>query len=540
MQKYRCTTIFFLLFLCVLSIWAASPLDGDWVGGFERPKSEVYVHAHFETATNGTTGTIDVLDPLCKGKLPQIDQQFALGPGYVPNTWLIGKPLDNLEFTPPHVRFELSDKDSPMSFDGEVTNGVMTGVVKDRGMKLAFRLELPARIDPSRYTGNYRIGPQHFITLFPNPPGLLSFDTQSGQMCLLLPRSDTDFVWLSGLKMDRVDAAIHFTTNRLGEITALQWKPKNAPAMIGTRIKALRKEDVSFTNRDVILSGTLVLPPTKGRHPAVVMLGGSGSTVRDNSMVADFFALTGVAALIYDKRGCGRSTGDLSTFTYDDLAGDALAGLGLLKNRPDINPRQIGLWGMSQGGYVVPLAASHCADVAFIISMAGPGVTPEAQTAYCAEHWMKAEGYSKADVNEARSLYLLNSRYRRTGNDRNELEAARKAAQSKPWYHANPILDEPAVHTRSLLTWIYDPVPALHKVHCPVLSIYGELDPLVPAKESADIWKAALREAGNHDVVIKIIPHAVHALQDTRTGLQVPGVWSLQRDWLLKHVTVEN
>lgn len=539
MQKYQRTTICLLLFLCLPSIWAASPFEGDWIGGFERPKSQVYVHTHFGTATNGISGTIDVLDPLCNGKLPQIDPQFELEPGYVPNTWIIGRVLDKLELTPPHVRFELADKDSPMSFDGQMTDGVMTGLVEDRGKKLAFRLDLTAKIDPSRFTGNYQIGPEHFITLFPDAPGLLSFDTQSGQMSLLVPRSDSDFVLCSGVNIDPVQATIHLITNRLGEVTAVQWKPKNAPAMVGIRIKALREEEVSFTNAVVTLSGTLVLPPTKGPHPAVVMVGGSGSTVRDNSMVADFFALNGVAALIYDKRGCGRSTGDLSAFTYDDLAGDALAGLELLKKRPDINPHQIGLWGTSQGGYIVPLAASHCGDVAFIISVSGPGVTPEAQTAYCVEHWMKAAGYSKADVNEARSLYLLNSRYKRTGSDWNELEAARKAAQGKPWYHTNPALDEPAVHTRSLLTWIYDPVPALHKVHCPVLSVYGELDPLVPAKESAAIWKAALRDAGNHDVVIKIFPHAVHALQDTRTGLQVPGLWSLQRDWLLKHVTVD-
>ena len=539
MQKYQRTTICLLLFLCLPSIRAASPFDGDWIGGFERPKSQVYVHTHFGTATNGISGTIDVVDPLCKGKLPQIDRQFELEPGYVPNTWIIGRVLDKPELTPPQVHFELADKDSPMSFDGQMTDGVMTGVVKDRGMKLPFRLNLTAKINPSRYAGNYQISAGHFITISPYVAGLFSFDTQSGQVCLLFPRSDTDFVWGSGVKIYPAQATIHFTTNRLGEVTALQWKPENAPAMVGTRINALRKEEVSFTNVDVTLSGTLVLPPTKDQHPAVVIVGGAGSTVRGNSMVADFFALNGVAALTYDKRGCGRSTGDLSTSDYDDLAGDALAGLELLKNRPDINPHQIGLWGISQGGLVVPLAASRRADVAFIISVSGPGITPEANSGYQVEHWVEAAGYSKADVSEAGSLYLLSSRYKRTGSDRNELEAARKAAQNKPWYDTCPMLNSPAVDTLSQRTWTYDPVPTLHKVHCPVLSVYGELDQLVPAQESADIWKTALKEAGNRDVVIKIFPDAVHTITDVRTGLQVPGFWTLQRDWLLKHVTVD-
>ena len=109
-------------------------------------------------------------------------------------------------------------------------------------------------------------------------------------------------------------------------------------------------------------------------------MNGSGPWVRsDSRFLADFFALNGVAALINDKRGCGRSTGDWNKSGFDDLAGNALAGLQRFKNRPDINPHQIGLWGNSQGGWIVPLAAFRCPDVAFIISVSGPGITPETQ-----------------------------------------------------------------------------------------------------------------------------------------------------------------
>jgi pimeloyl-ACP methyl ester carboxylesterase len=340
-----------------------------------------------------------------------------------------------------------------------------------------------------------------------------------------------------------VDVAIHFITNQPGQFTALQWKPENAPALVGTRIKALQEDEVSFTNGNVTLSGTLVLPPTKGPHPAVVIGGGSGSWVRsDLRFEADFFALNGVAALIYDKRGCGRSTGGWNEAGFDDLAGDALAGLQLLKHRPDINPHQIGLSGGSQGGWIVSLAASRCADAAFIISVSGPGITPEAQGAYCVEQWMKATGYSEADINRASSLSLLTIRCRRTDSGWNELKAERKADQNKPWYDVCPYLDRDAPGASKFWQLIgnYDPVPALRKVHCPVLAVFGELDPWVPVQKSADIWKTALTEAGNHDVVIKIFPHADHGIRDARTWTTLPGFFALQRDWLLKHVTVNN
>lgn len=538
MHKFQRLNALIPLFICAPSIWAASAWDGDWIGGFERPRSYVFVHAHFGPATNGTAGTIDVVD---------WGDRFTLSADW---------PLAKLELTPSRVHFELAGQagshsevlvpPGPLSFEGRMTNGVMTGAVKDSRMKLPFRLDLAAGIDLSRYTGIYQVGPGHFLSVHPTSPPLFSpplwldaFDVQSGQNGVLLPLSGVDFVCGSGVKVYPAQATLHFITNQAGQATALQWKSKNAPAWTATRIEALREEEVSFTNGEVALAGTLVLPVAKGPHPAVVIGGGSNPWVRnDMRFLANFFALNGVAALIYDKRGCGNSRGDLSICSFDDLSGDALAGLERLKNRPDINPRQIGLWGGSQGGYIVSLCASRSADAAFIISVSGPGITPEANSACQVEHWMKAAGYSQADANEARSLYLLTSRCRRTDKGWDELEAARKAARNKPWYDANPFLDRgaPGADQFWRLTWNYDPVPALRRVHCPVLAIFGESDPLVPAQKSADIWKTSLREAGNHDAVIKTFPHAEHTLSDLRTQQIVPGYMTLQRDWLLSHV----
>jgi hypothetical protein len=368
MKKCQRTTIFFLLFLCLPSIWAASTVDGDWIGGFERAESRVFVHAHFGTTNSETTGTIDVVDlSINTGSKTKSPDVWISKFGYVPNTCLIGKPLAKLELTSLHMHFELADKDSPMSFDGPVANSVMNGVMEDCGMKLPFHLYWMTKIDPSEYTGNYQVGPGHFIRISPawHVPSLLSFDTQSGQIRVLLPRSGADFV--SGPEYDTfspVDVAVHFIANPLGQFTTLQWKPENAPALVGTRIKALPEDEVSFTNGNVTSLGTVVLPPTKGPHPAVVIVNGSGPWVRSSGRdLAEFFALNGVAALIYDKRGCGRSTGSWNESSFDDLAGDALAGLELLKNRPDINPHQIGLEGGSQGGWIVSLAASRLSSV---------------------------------------------------------------------------------------------------------------------------------------------------------------------------------
>jgi pimeloyl-ACP methyl ester carboxylesterase len=108
--------------------------------------------------------------------------------------------------------------------------------------------------------------------------------------------------------------------------------------------------DVIFRNGTVTLSGTLCLPRSPGRHAAVVILQGSGGESRwgTNRFIADQFARSGIAALVYDKRGSGVSTGDWKASSYDDLANDVLAGIDLLASRPDIDPSRIGLHGHSK------------------------------------------------------------------------------------------------------------------------------------------------------------------------------------------------
>src|SRR5262249_48103074 len=122
--------------------------------------------------------------------------------------------------------------------------------------------------------------------------------------------------------------------------------------------KFYREEEVTFKNGEVTLSGTLFVPLRKTKSfPAVVFAHGGAPEARTiNKDWALRFVRRGIAALIYDKRGVGESTGDWRTANLDDLADDALAGVRLLKTRKEINPRQIAVAGHSQGGTIAPLA----------------------------------------------------------------------------------------------------------------------------------------------------------------------------------------
>src|SRR5439155_3907294 len=103
----------------------------------------------------------------------------------------------------------------------------------------------------------------------------------------------------------------------------LQWHERDSPPARAEPLP-LRAEEVRFANGDVALAGTLLLPPGPGPHPACVVVHGSGGQWRDCvRLIADFLASVGVAALAYDKRGTGASTGDWDRASLPDLAEDA-------------------------------------------------------------------------------------------------------------------------------------------------------------------------------------------------------------------------
>jgi pimeloyl-ACP methyl ester carboxylesterase len=316
---------------------------------------------------------------------------------------------------------------------------------------------------------------------------------------------------------------------------------------------AVREEQVRFSNGNITLAGSLVLPAGRGRHPAVVFFHGSGPQTRDESM-AYWFAQHGVAALAYDKRGTGESAGDFRQVAFMDLCDDGLAAIELLKARSDINPRKIGVFGISQGGWLGPLAASRSKDIAFVIAVSGPGVTPGEQMIYYYRRQLLAGGFSETDAADASSLRREVWHYLATGDGRQEAKAALDRSRSRPWYATlqsqndslfalsdAAILDDAAVRSR---LWFkvemnYDPTAALRKLSVPALFLFGDKDDLVPVDRSVAIIRQTLNDSGGRDFTIKVFPGADHGIYvaGPDTGRQpAPGDFDTINDWVRKKV----
>ena len=139
------------------------------------------------------------------------------------------------------------------------------------------------------------------------------------------------------------------------------------------------EQQVSFTNGQFTLHGTLTLPQDCTRQtPVVLMVTGSGQQNRDEELfghkpfavIADALTRHGIATLRYDDRGYGDKSVTFSNYTIDDFKQDAEAGIKLLRTQFD----NVGILGHSEGGTIaLMLAAEHKAD--FAISLAGMAIS---------------------------------------------------------------------------------------------------------------------------------------------------------------------
>jgi pimeloyl-ACP methyl ester carboxylesterase len=405
------------------------------------------------------------------------------------------------------------------------------------------------------YTGVYQWGPSAFVYLQMweefsgfGKPQLVAFD-ESGDVRTLYPTDSNQFFAGPGAALSgSIESRIAFQRNSAGQIVSLTWQRDDAARRTAKRVEIETREDVRFTNRDVQLTGTLIAPAVGGRHPAIVLVHGSGAENRAYMLPwARFLIRHGIAVLGYDKRGVGKSTGDWNAATYEDLAGDAVAAVEYLKTRRDIDAAQIGLLGISQAGWIMPLAAVRSKALAFLISISGAGVTPAETTIDQARNEMTMTGMPAATVAEITRLIKLQYDFARTGSGWNDYAAAREKLAARMGAPPDTFPGTPDHPQWQVIkrTYFYDPTPALRQLTVPTLAMWGELDKNIVAEKNKPAWDAALKAAGNRDYTLVVIPKANHDMLEAKVGsnaeiksLQrfVPSYFTTIEDWLAKRI----
>jgi pimeloyl-ACP methyl ester carboxylesterase len=377
---------------------------------------------------------------------------------------------------------------------------------------------------------------------------LVAFD-ESGEVRTLYPTDrDRFFAGPAAAVATSVESRIEFERDRSGKIVSMTRRRDGAAPRTARRTEIEKHEDVRFSNGGVELAGTLIRPPTGITHPAVILVHGSGPATREDIFpFARFLVHRGVAVLGYDKRGVSGSTGDWNTASFEDLAGDVVAAFEYLKTRADIDSKQIGLLGVSQAGWVMPLAAVRATDVAFLISVSGAGV-PAAETALDhARNEMTARGVRPHVVDEILAVMKLQYDFARTGQGWAEYAAAREKLAAKIGAPPDtfPATPDHAYWQFIRRLYFYDPAPTLRQLRVPTLALFGELDNNVLADKNKAAWEAALKAAGHPDYTVRILPKANHIMLEANLGnnaempsLQrfVPAYFTTIEEWLAKRV----
>ncbi|HMK73075.1 MAG TPA: alpha/beta fold hydrolase [Myxococcaceae bacterium] len=160
-------------------------------------------------------------------------------------------------------------------------------------------------------------------------------------------------------------------------------RPEAAASPPSPLPSGVRAVEVSFGPAPYRLSGTLTLPTAPGRHPAAVLLAGSGPMDRDETVgasaplrdIAHGLSARGVVVLRYDKRTrtYGAALKGKAVTVEEEVLDDALEALTWLRRRPEVDPSSVWVVGHSLGALLAPEVARRDGKVAGAVLLAPPG-----------------------------------------------------------------------------------------------------------------------------------------------------------------------
>ncbi len=506
----------------LLQFTQATNLAGDWVGSMTFAKTAVPLRLHFEVDEDHVSGTITI-----------------------PSEHLIDKTL-NVGFDSSKIHFDLETPSGLMQFNGSLSENSITGTLTQKDIQGTFQIFHLFPVDPKKYFGIYELKPKQHIyirTWDELGENQLTFFDDSGAVGPLYPSTETSFFAGSGLWIPLPPRAqVTFRKDPAGHIEGLTWTERGQSQRFAKKILPYKEEEVTFRNGSIELSGSLVTPAAKGPHPTLVLVHGSGPVTRDFfGPISYIFARNGIAVLSYDKRGIGKSGGHWLDQSFEDLASDALVGLNFLKNREEIDPMKIGLWGISQGGWIVPLAASQSKDIAFAMILSAAAVTPAEQNLMAMDAEMRVQKVPEEKIKE--SLVEMKAQVESLSSEEARTEFETQVEKLKAEGNEKLLASSGIENPRFLLFFRrimnFQPLPHLEKLKRPVLAIYGEFDRTVPVQGNKEKLEKALKK--NRDVTIYVFPKGDHALMLSETGSMqeyfnlnqfVPGLFELMVQWI--------
>jgi hypothetical protein len=541
----------------------AQNIEGDWQGTLKAGPAELRLVVHVSAdGHGGYRGTLDSLDQGAKG-IPISSISFqagklswtisSLGASYegkltkdaelIQGTLTQGQPfpLDLKRVSPEAAAPKPAAKPSDI-------DGAWLGTLDAGGVKLRVVVHVTNTADGLTATMD---SPDQGAAGIP----VSSVSRDGPTFKLEIKNAGATFEGKLNPALDTIDGTFHqgganmpLTLKRVKDAAILEPKRPQNPV----KPYPYREEEVAYGNptAGIELAATFTIPEGQGPFPGVVLIAGSGPHDRDESLMghkpflvlADYLTRQGIAVVRADKRGTAKSGGNYAAATSAEFASDAEAGVAWLKTRTEVDPRNIGLIGHSEGGSIAPMIAARNRDVAFIVMLAGPGVPGDqilpAQVAAGNEAaGMSHEQAVKTGDLERTILKVIESE-KDPGKLREKLASAMPQEQIDAQFKSLT-----SAWFRFFLE--HDPGADLRQVTCAVLALNGDKDTQVVSKQNLPAIRAALEAGGNQRFEIVEFPGLNHLFQTAKTGAvseygdieetMAPVVLQKIAGWILHH-----
>jgi len=274
--------------------------------------------------------------------------------------------------------------------------------------------------------------------------------------------------------------------------------------------------EIHFNSHGAELVGTLSYPEHGSHLPAIVVTHAAEAPTRDFGLYRHLeqdLPRMGYATFVYDRRGSGASKGTLEDGDYGLLAEDAVAAQQAIAGDAHVDRREIGFWGLSQGGWLAVLAASRSPDTAFVVSISAPLQTPAEQMAGAVSNILYTKGYGPEDIQQAVDTRHAVEDYLRLKVSTADAQAALDKAKTKPWFDdlfMGPTVSGHPEKSRWRTEMDYDPTAPLVALKMPVLMLFGSDDPWISVQAST---QALAKLAPAHpNIEYHVIAHADHMM----------------------------
>ena len=435
-----------------------------------------------------------------------------------PNDWIFNQAIQAWELEQQSLTF----RSNGITFDGHVKDITIIGSAKKSSSTGNFILYPLAEPDSSSFdffAGNYQLPENRNL--------LISFQEALGTRQLFYSEGN-NFVRLYAIAENRFFTPFGETISFLGSEENVTGLVLETAKIIqeAKKVYPYHEETFRLELADATIEGSLLIPHSAGPHPGIILGQGSGGGERNHwRLYADQFAKDGFVALVFDRRGFGKSTGNDGGLNAFILAEDIKALYGYLQNRSEVDPDRVGLWGFSNATWVMSLAAQTLPDVAFIAVTGASAVSQVEAEVYRRSKALTDEGITepgRAQLLRVWELIFQHAVFDDWDEARTpELEALLEAVSTNEELKVLPSYEFPPPIPLEqffsdfgglLSAMAYAPGETYASIDVPVLFIIGELDENTAPQASVKAMQAVIEANPKADITLEVLPQTGHSL----------------------------